>query len=209
MEDRLVADRKRRGFDRFLFFTDAVTAIAVTLLILPVVDAVTQTSSKDMAVSDLLAESQGEILGFLLSFAVIIILWMAHQRVFELVGSYSPSLMLLGIVWLLSIALLPFTTALIADHADEQATVLLYVGNVAVSVYSLGVSTWVLSRQPDLLMRGAMIASDDLTVATLDILLVTITFTIALVIPGVKMGIMAVMLLAGPIHYLWRRHRRQ
>lgn len=131
MEERLIAERKRRGFDRFLFFTDAVTAIAVTLLILPVVDAITQSSSKEMAVSELLKQSQGEIFGFLLSFGVIIILWMAHQRVFELVGSYSPSLMLLGLLWLLSIAVFPFSTALIADHADERATVLLYVGNVA------------------------------------------------------------------------------
>lgn len=48
-----------------------------------------------------------------------------------------------------------------------------------------------------------------LAAATRNILLVTIGFALTLLIPGVKMGIMAVMLLAGPIHYLWRRHRQQ
>lgn len=62
MDEQVSADRKRRGFERFLFFTDAVVAIAVTLLILPVVDAVTQTSGQGMAVTDLLAESQCQIL---------------------------------------------------------------------------------------------------------------------------------------------------
>ncbi len=59
-----------------------------------------------------------------------------------------------------------------------------------------------MTRHPDLLMHGATITPGDLTVARVNILLVSVTFALALLVPGVKMGVMAVMLLSTPAQVL-------
>jgi uncharacterized membrane protein len=72
--------------DRFLTFLDAVAAIAITLLVLPLVEA-TSDLGADKSVADLLDEHQAEFWAFLLSFVVIARLWYSqHSAVRILVG---------------------------------------------------------------------------------------------------------------------------
>ncbi|HYH11650.1 MAG TPA: TMEM175 family protein [Thermomicrobiales bacterium] len=202
-------ESKRRGFERFLLFTDAVVAIAVTLLILPVVDEVLQPEASTARTVDLLSELAGELFGFLLSFTVIVVLWVAHQQVYSIAGTPTPWLMRLNAVWLLSITLLPFTTALIADHSDEQATVLLYVGNVALSIYCLGASFLVLARNPDLLLPGSAVTIDDWLDAILNCALVTLAFLLAVLVPRLGFYVMLVLFLANPLKRFWSRRVRR
>ena len=62
-------DQERdRGLDRFLTFVDAVVAIAITLLVLPLADLAPEVG--DGSVTDLLREHDNEILAFFLSFLV-------------------------------------------------------------------------------------------------------------------------------------------
>lgn len=198
-------ESRRRGFERFLLFTDAVVAIAVTLLILPVVDEVLQPDATHVRTVDLLRDLAGELVGFFLSFAVIVVLWIAHQRVFALAGTPNPWLIRLNVLWLLSITLLPFSTALIADHGDEQATVLLYVSNVALSIYCLGASSWVLSRNPQLYLPGTSISRADRLDALLNCVLVTLALLLAVIVPGLGLYVMLLLFLAGPITWLLMR----
>jgi uncharacterized membrane protein len=55
-----------RDLDRFLTCVDAVAAIAITLLVLPLAEAAVEID--DGSVGDLLRANDEEILGFLLSF---------------------------------------------------------------------------------------------------------------------------------------------
>ena len=198
-------ERQHRAFERFLLFTDAVMAIAVTLLILPVVDTALDLESRDRTVIDLLGDLQGELLGFLLGFAVIMVMWLAHQQVFSNVARPNAWLVRLNMLWLLSITLLPFTTALIADHGDEQATVLLYVGNIALGIFSLGAVTLVLSRCPRLLLPGTAITDDDTRGAIVNCVLVSTAFLLAALVPGLGFTVMLLMLLDDPLTRLLRR----
>ena len=68
-----------RGFDRLVFFSDAVAAIAITLLILPLVDGV----SKQGSLSNLLDADRDRFLAFLLSFLVIARFWTIHHSLFD------------------------------------------------------------------------------------------------------------------------------
>ena len=205
MTSSVEEESRRRAFERFLLFTDAVMAIAVTLLILPVVDTALDLESRDRAVMDLLGDLKGELFGFFLGFAVIMMMWMAHQQVFSNVDRPNVWLVRLNVVWLLTITLLPFTTALIADHGDEQATVLLYVGNIALGVFSLGAVTLVKSRSPHLLLPDSTVTDADVLGAVVNCILVSAAFILAALFPALGFTVMLLMLLDGPATRIWSR----
>lgn len=57
--------------DRLVFFTDAVAAIAITLLVLPLVDSVTEAAHDGLSVEQFIGNNVAAISGFALSFLVI------------------------------------------------------------------------------------------------------------------------------------------
>jgi uncharacterized membrane protein len=79
-----------QGFARVVNFSDAVVAIAISLLILPVVDDVSATTTG--SATDVLADNADRLFAFVLSFVVIARLWVAHHEVFEGIGAYTPAL---------------------------------------------------------------------------------------------------------------------
>src|ERR1700723_51476 len=93
---------RKLGFERFIFFSDAVFAIAITLLVLdlkvPNADA--------FALAPLIPK----LLGFGISFYVIGRYWLAHHQLFEAVEGYDGLLLGANLWFLASIAFLPFPT---------------------------------------------------------------------------------------------------
>ncbi|WP_410615855.1 TMEM175 family protein [Amycolatopsis sp. lyj-109] len=61
-----------------MFVTDAVVAIAITLLVLPLVEAVPDAVAQHLGPAVLISENQWKIYSFLLGFAVIARLWVVH-----------------------------------------------------------------------------------------------------------------------------------
>jgi uncharacterized membrane protein len=126
-------NERQRDFDRFLTFIDAIVAIAITLLVLPLVDLASRLGGG--SVSHLLDENQSQIWTFLLSFLVISNLWLIQHRVLHHVVAADPWILRLLLLWTLTIVALPFPTALLAQgNAGHQATTkLLYVGTMTAS----------------------------------------------------------------------------
>jgi uncharacterized membrane protein len=85
-----------RDPDRLVLFTDAVVAIAITLLILPLVDLVNEPVEHP---SQVITEHWDQIGGFVLSFAVIARFWLTHHRTFQHVRYYTPALVMWNILW--------------------------------------------------------------------------------------------------------------
>src|SRR5262245_24860305 len=116
-----------RGFDRLVFFSDAVVAIAITLLILPVLDRVGRRGS----VLDLWHDSRSLLLAFALSFAVIAEFWINHHALFEAVARYNDALVWVNMFWLASIVFLPFPTEVLGVKGTDDAAVrAFYIGSV-------------------------------------------------------------------------------
>ncbi len=118
-------------FDRVAFFSDAVFAIAMTLLVVGIsIPRVTRESEVPHAV----AEKRNEIIGFFLSFVVIGFYWLAHHRFFSKLVAVDVRFMKINLLYLAAIAFVPFPTALVGLYGDEEAVVVvLYAVTLAIA----------------------------------------------------------------------------
>jgi uncharacterized membrane protein len=109
------------NFERIVFFSDAVFAIAITLLALetrlPEVDA----DALPRALFGLLPE----IGVYALSFLIIGLYWVSHHRMFRYIVCYDDTLIWLNIFFLLCIAFLPVASGIVG-HYDHPFAVLFY-----------------------------------------------------------------------------------
>ena len=129
------------GLSRLIAFADAVVAIALTLLVLPLVD-IANDLREESSVADVVSDNSIELVSFIISFGVIWILWRQHHQTMEYFRAYDRTLINLHFIWLLTIVALPFATALIDGAHIEQANIL-YIGVLAVSVGSLiAIAEW-------------------------------------------------------------------
>jgi len=67
-----VTDSQERGLERLILFSDAVVAIALTLLILPLTDVEIEAGQ---TLVEVLRSNSGKLLAFGISFAVIARYW--------------------------------------------------------------------------------------------------------------------------------------
>src|SRR5882757_8256387 len=116
--------------DRLVAFTDAVVAIAMTLLIFPLTGDVGTLVAAHGRPVEAVTGHGWQIFSFLLSFAVIARMWIGHHRLFAEVKEYSPALVLVNLCWLLTIVVLPFPTELIGGFVHDRFTVTFYIGTI-------------------------------------------------------------------------------
>lgn len=177
------------GSERFKAFADAVVAIAMTLLILPLMEAVTDAARSQEADSaygtaDFLAEHQGQIVSFALSFVLIAVSWLSHHRLYDQVERITSRLLWINMAWMFTIVCLPVTTALLGAMSPDPLQAILYIGNLALTqITSLMARVYLmrhdgLSTAPRESIRRGAIA--DAATATLFL----VAMVIATIIPG-------------------------
>ncbi len=123
--------------DRLVFFSDAVFAIAMTLLVVEL--RVPDVASADLAPA--LVELAPQYLSFALSFAVIGAVWMSHHRKFRTIVRYNQALIRLNLVMLLAVASLPFSTAVLGHFGDVTLSVVIYAASICLIGFLLS-SIW-------------------------------------------------------------------
>jgi uncharacterized membrane protein len=127
-------DRQRFQVERIILFTDAVFAIAITLLILEIK---VPTLNYEGLTSAKIAESVFGFpnimtwVGFFISFWVIALYWIDHHRTFIYVDNYDGKLVFLNLLFLMSIGIMPFTSALYSKYFGYDFPTQLYCYNVA------------------------------------------------------------------------------
>jgi uncharacterized membrane protein len=150
MSETTVQRERERDFERFLTFVDAIVAIAITLLVLPLVDVV-RGPGDDSSTWNLVHDNRAVIGAFFLSFAVIANLWLSQHRILRHVVAANAALTRLLLLWTVTIVFLPFPTALVASKAgDEALTKAIYVGCMGFSSLLLALVCVVAGRNPDL-----------------------------------------------------------
>lgn len=118
---------RERTLHRVIAFSDAVVAIAMTLLVLPLVD-VAQSFDARASVGSMLARNDLEIIAFVVSFLVVMRFWAGHRRLYDALIDYSEGLLSLNALWLLGVVFLPFPTArLFTQQRLSTGSVLFYL----------------------------------------------------------------------------------
>jgi uncharacterized membrane protein len=116
--------------ERLVFFSDAVVAIAMTLLALelPVPDG-----GSNEEVLRHLRDNSGEFIAFLISFAVIGVQWIGHHRLFAHVAGLGGGVMRWNLMWLLTIVVTPFATKVLTGDGAFEVRFAVYAAVQAMS----------------------------------------------------------------------------
>jgi uncharacterized membrane protein len=117
-------ERDSPEFGRVANLSDAVFAIAMTLLVLTL-DAPGQDEGPLL---EALVDRVPQLIAFVLAFALVANIWWAHHRLVAHLGVLDRGLIALTLVLLGAVALVPFPTSLIGDAPTEQAAVLPFIG---------------------------------------------------------------------------------
>ena len=196
--------RTERGLGRLVGFSDGVVAIAITLLILPLVD---EASSLEGSVWAYVQGNSQQLLVFFISFFVIGRFWMIHHSMYENVETYSHQLLWTNMFWLITIVFLPFPTELLAHaDSDDAFTHGLYVGTMFFTTVASTLQQKVIIDHPELQVpeiRGTLRLQPSV-VAMLSMLAAAI---ISVVLPRVGLFALFLLILTGWISGLIDRAR--
>lgn len=133
------------GLERLVFFSDAIFAIAITLLVLDIRLPETEGLLTDGQLRDALVGLGHQYLGYILSFLVIGVFWIGHHRRYHFIRRYDGMLLFLNLLLLMIVAFVPFPSALISRNPGVTATIFYAGVMVAAGVVSLLI-WWYASR---------------------------------------------------------------
>ena len=125
------AEREQFQVERIAFFSDAIFAIAITLLVLEIkVPHVEPGTGEAGAVRALLGQAF-KASGFLASFLVIGTYWASHHRLFRWVTGYDRGLVSRNLFFLLAVSFIPFPTAFFSEYPAYQTSLIFYATSLA------------------------------------------------------------------------------
>jgi uncharacterized membrane protein len=114
-------------YDRVLFFSDAIFAIAITLLVLEI----RVPGYKDAG--EEIRKAVPNMISFGISFVVIGLFWIGHHSLSRYIAAFDRGLITLNLLFLGTIAFLPFPTELLnsGSHGASRAATIFYALAVA------------------------------------------------------------------------------
>ena len=136
-------------------FSDGVFAIAITLLVLNIA----VPDSRPGRLGHDLAHQWPSYAAYTISFLIIGIIWVNHHGMYRLIGRVDRAMLFVNLGLLGAVALLPFTTALLAQYvraggANSHVAAAVYSANMTVTGLCFLASWWRLDRHPELRAPG-------------------------------------------------------
>jgi uncharacterized membrane protein len=138
-----------RPTDRLEYFTDAVLAIAATLLATELPKPETETG-----LLNAIAKEWPSYAAFAASFLFICIAWSNHHNMFIYIKQTDQYLLILDVLFLMFVTLQSFTTGLLARHvgkADERTAALIYHGTLVLMTLFYNCVWWYAIKNDELL----------------------------------------------------------
>jgi uncharacterized membrane protein len=120
--------------NRLEFLTDGVFAIVMTLLVLEISIPEIAQPSLQAELPRRLLELWPKLFSYVLSFLVLGILWTLHHRSFHSIKRSDNALIWLNIIFLMFVALIPFSTSLLGNYGTEQLSIVIYSANALLAL---------------------------------------------------------------------------
>jgi uncharacterized membrane protein len=134
MADHLHNELKKEfQLERMILFSDAVFAIAITLLVIEIkIPSIDRHQATDALLLNALDELVPKFVGFLISFFIIGLYWTIHHRMFGYVVDYNKRLLWLNLIFLLAVVLMPFSTGFYSEYIIRllKTPAIVYVSNI-------------------------------------------------------------------------------
>ena len=112
--------KKEFQLERMIFFSDAVFAIAITLMILEIKIPDFHENVSDRALLQSLGNLIPKFQGFVFSFMLIGLYWTVHHRMYGFVTNYNRRLLWLNLFFLFFIVLMPFSTGFYSEYSNAE-----------------------------------------------------------------------------------------
>ena len=208
MQPRDERAERSRDLERVLTFVDAIVAVAITLLVLPLVDLAGEVQSGHDSVSDVISSHGDQFWAFALSFVVIARIWLAQHSLMRPVIAANRTILLCLVAWTFAIVFLPFPTALLPNGGGQAITKILYIGSLTVSSLCLTVLAIAIQRDSSVREPGP---PPSILPSAVTCALLLMALVITLVIPSTSYFPLLLLVISDPLIALWRKFvaRRQ
>jgi uncharacterized membrane protein len=118
------------GLERIIMFSDAVIAIAITLLVLDLRLPPLPEHADSAAVAGAIIAVAAKIEAYIVSFLVVGLFWYSHHLRFRFIRRYDTGLIWLNMLFLMAIGFMPFSSSVVSEHPVASAYAL-YDGSMA------------------------------------------------------------------------------
>lgn len=106
-----------RRLERLVNISDGVTAVALTLLAVPLIGLGLPQPGEDFMTY--LGRHAGSVIAFVFTFAIVFGQWRIHNRILSDLVGYDSFVFWINAAWLASIALLPWPSALVGEDWES------------------------------------------------------------------------------------------
>jgi uncharacterized membrane protein len=191
--------------DRLVTFVDAIVAIAITLLVVPLVERVGDGAAEGLTPGEMLGENSDALIAAAISFVVIARLWKAHHAVFEHVELYTRRLGTLTIAWAATIAFLPLPTAMAAEFEPDRVSLAVYIGTMTLSSALLSATDLYVLRHPEIQVPDRPLSRSDARTGLVTTGLFVVALAGAMLVPALSYWWLFALALTGPVDRMARR----
>lgn len=119
-----------KSTNRILAISDGVFAVAITLLVLEIRVPEQSELHTEQELIQLFISLAPKFLVYFLAFMTAGIFWMGHSAQYDNIDKSDRNLSWINLIFLLSVTLLPFSTAFLGDYITFKFSILIYWLNI-------------------------------------------------------------------------------
>jgi uncharacterized membrane protein len=184
--------------NRLEAFSDGVFAVAITLLVLEI------NVPGGENLWHQLKEEWPSFASFFVSFWVIGIIWVNHHGVIDHLKRADRGVLYLNLLVLMSVVLIPFATALMAEHlksgADEHVAAAVYAGTFVLMAIAFGVLWEYITRHRTKL--GVELSDEEVRRRSIAFQIGNPIYAIAVVVAFISPAVVLVIIGALAVYYM-------
>lgn len=185
---------------RVEYLTDAVIAIVMTLLVLEITVPQLSHSEASTELKRELVELWPLFLSYGTSFIILGFAWVGDIDQFHSIKRANRTFLWLTVIYLMFIALIPFSTALLGEYPDQQVAVMIYGVNLFIAAFWLNVKWRYATR--NYLLIDPNSPQSIIRAQSRRYLIAPIMYLIAIVVSYASPQVSIVLYIATPLYFL-------